>query len=59
MGADVADVAGRSVLRAKSLDLTDDERGGIEERAAIVEFEGGLTRLEAERLAFAWIVAGR
>jgi hypothetical protein len=29
------------------------------ERAAIVEIEGGLTRLEAERLAFAWIVAGR
>ncbi len=45
--------------RAKSLDLTDDEREAFEERAAIVEFEGGLTRLEAERLAFAWIVAGR
>ena len=45
--------------RAMSLELTDDEREEFEERAAIVEFDGGLTRIEAERLAFAWIVARR
>ena len=31
--------------------LTEDERVEIEERVAILEFEGGLTRDQAERLA--------
>jgi len=31
--------------------MTDDERYRYEERAAICEFDGGLTREEAERIA--------
>ena len=40
-------------------DLTDDERERFAERAAIVEFDGGLTRREAERFALAGILAAR
>ena len=46
-------------IMAMRLDLTDDERERFEERAAIVEFDGGLTRREAERLALAGILAAR
>lgn len=31
--------------------MTDDQREAYEERAAIMEYEGGLTRAEAEREA--------
>ncbi len=46
-------------IMATRRDLTDDERERFEERAAIVEFDGGLTRREAERLALAGILAAR
>lgn len=39
--------------------MTPDERVQFDERAAIVEYDGGLSRAEAERLAWAEIEAGR
>ena len=33
-------------------ELPDDERGNVEERAAILEFDGGVNRRYAERKAF-------
>lgn len=37
--------------RKRSLEMAEDELEAFEERAAIMEFDGGLTRAEAERLA--------
>lgn len=34
--------------------MTDDEQEDLEERAAIMEFDGGLSRQEAENLAAAY-----
>jgi hypothetical protein len=45
--------------RATRPELTAEEFEEFEERAAIVEFDGGLSRTEAERLAFGWIVSRR
>lgn len=41
------------------MNLTDDEREHFEERAAIMEYDGGLAREEAERLALVEVVARR
>lgn len=40
-------------------DLTDYERELFEERAAIMEFDGGLERSEAERKALAEVIRRR
>lgn len=37
--------------RRRALEMAEDELEAFEERAAIMEFDGGLTRAEAERLA--------
>ena len=39
--------------------MTESERADYEERAAIAEYEGGLTRAEAERLARACVERAR
>jgi hypothetical protein len=41
------------------IDLTTEEREAYEERAAIMEYDGGLPRAEAERLAMEEVVGRR
>ena len=42
-------------LQSNQLFLSSDEREHFEERAAIMEYEGGLSRQEAEQAAFEMI----
>ena len=46
----------KPVAQITPCDLTDDLRFEYEERAGIMEYHGGLPRLEAERLALADVV---
>ncbi|HHM01558.1 MAG TPA: hypothetical protein ENJ15_00985 [Caldithrix abyssi] len=50
-------ISGPSEIQLRQ--LTDEEREDFEERAAIMEYDGGLERALAETLAWQRIVAGR
>jgi hypothetical protein len=51
----VVDLSDMLLLHPEQLiaELPDDERGSVEERVAILEFDGGVSRRLAERKAFA------
>ena len=42
-----------------AIDLTEDQRERFEERAAIMEYDGGMTQQEAERLALVHVLGLR